>query len=92
MITHVVKVGGKQYVIKPGMKIVVDRVAGEIGNEVTFTDLLTDKPVKAKIVKSVLGDKVMTRRFRNKSRYTRTLGHRQPSTLLEFSVKVAENK
>ncbi len=90
--TSIIRVGGKQFTVKPESTLTVDRVSGAVGDMLTFDDLLGGKPVTGKIVAHTLGDKVETLRFRNKTRYSRKVGHRQTKTVLAFSTTVAHNK
>lgn len=86
----VARISGKQYVVNPGDKVTVNRLTASVGDTVDFSDLVTNKAVKATVVAHVLAPKVMTRRFRNKSRYQRTVGHRQPLTVVAFEGKAKE--
>ena len=91
----VIRTGGKQYRVAPGDVIRVEKLAGEIGSEVelpakaAFNDggeLVAGGTVKATIVASGRGDKVIVFKFKRKKQYKKTIGHRQ-----SFSeVKVGE--
>jgi large subunit ribosomal protein L21 len=91
----VIKTGGKQYVIQPGMELKVEKLDVEVGKTVTLTDvLLVDEKVGtplvagAKVIATVLengqGKKVTGVKFHNKVRYRRTFGHRQEFTKLKI--------
>ncbi len=80
----VVEIQGKQWIVTPNAKLVVDRINVEVGQVVTFSNMLDVGEVKAEVVEHILGDKIVTRKFRNKTRYQRTKGHRQHQTVLVF--------
>ena len=88
----VIQVGGKQYCVTPGQKLVVDRFEGAIGDTVTFENKLGSDSVTAEVVAHVKGDKLIIRKFRNKTRYNRFKGHRQPQTVLAFKDTNAKTK
>lgn len=97
----VVTLAGKQYIVAEGESLSVDKhVEGKEGeNFVTDQVLLItndskttvgaplvkDASVSFKIQKIGKAQKVVTARFRAKSRYRRTVGHRQPQTVLEVT-------
>lgn len=90
----IVKTGGKQYKVIEGKTIVVEKLDGEKNTLVTFDQVLAiggEKQVigspyikmakvKGKIVETFKDDKVRVVKFKPKSRYTRTQGHRQSKT------------
>lgn len=80
----VVEIQGKQWAITPNTKLVVDRINAEVGQIIAFSNMLDAGEVKAEVVEHILGDKIVTRKFRNKTRYQRTKGHRQHQTVLVF--------
>lgn len=94
----VIKSGGKQYRVSEGDTVVVDRLGGEPGTEVTFSDVLLisgEKPkvgkptvagakVTAEIVEQMRDKKIVVFKFRRRKRYRRKAGHRQQLT----SVKI----
>lgn len=79
----VIQTGGKQYCIHEGQKLFVDHLNSEAGSTVTVPDLLTKDSVTLEVVAHLLGKKVTTRKFRNKTRYHRVKGHRQSLTLVK---------
>lgn len=85
----VVEIQGKQWVVTPNTKLVVDRINAEVGQVVTFSNMLDAGDVKAEVVDHILGNKIVTRKFRNKTRYQRTKGHRQHQTVLVFRDNAA---
>ncbi|HHE76433.1 MAG TPA: 50S ribosomal protein L21 [Candidatus Parcubacteria bacterium] len=101
----VIKTGGKQYIVKPGDKIKIEKINGEVGSEVKFNDvLLVDKNNKVeigspalekaevigKITKQGKGDKVIVFKYKPKTRYKKKTGHRQLYTEVEI-LKISFN-
>jgi len=95
----VLVISGKQYKVKTGDTILVDKLTGEAGDAVTFdTVLLTHDEgktnigspqvakvkVKAKIIEHIRGEKIDVHRFRAKSRHRRKRGFRAELTKLEI--------
>ena len=94
----VIKAGGKQQRVKPGDVIEVELIHGQHGESVTFTPLLVvdddgkahvgkdlgRATVKAKLVGQQKGDKVKIFKYRPKTGYKKTQGHRQMYTLVEI--------
>jgi large subunit ribosomal protein L21 len=90
----VIRTGGKQYRVAEGDVLRIEKVAGNIGSEVTFNDVLmlggTDSPKVgrptvggAKVVGKILAQDKHRRvlHFRKeKEGWTRRRGHRQPYT------------
>ncbi len=90
----VIRTGGKQYRVAEGDVLRIEKIAGDVGAEVTFTDVLmlggTDSPKVgkptvsgARVVGKVLAQ-VQHRRVlhfrKEKEGWTRRRGHRQPYT------------
>lgn len=100
----VIKTGGKQYIVKPGQKVKIEKIAGEAGKAVTFSDVLlvennadtkigtpivAGATVGAKILKQGRGEKVIAYKYKAKKRYHRKKGHRQAFTEVEITeIKV----
>lgn len=92
----VIKTGGKQYRVEPGQVLLVEKLAGEPGDELAFDNLLMvvkDEGVPevgapyirgAKAVGTVLsqerGKKILVFKYKPKSNYRRRQGHRQSLT------------
>lgn len=89
----IVKTGGKQYRVEPGLKLRVEKLEAEPGSQVELPVLLLsgEKTVVgasfvegAKVVAEVLahgkGRKITISRFKAKVQYRRKKGHRQPYT------------
>ncbi|MCX6724047.1 MAG: 50S ribosomal protein L21 [Candidatus Staskawiczbacteria bacterium] len=98
----VIKTGGKQYIVKPGDKLKVEKLDKKAGEEISFSDVLlveNDKKVeigtplvkaevKAKILSHGKGDKIIVFKYKPKKRESRKIGHRQPYTEIEIiSIK-----
>ena len=95
----IIRTGGKQYIVKPGDKLKVEKLLKEVGEEFSFTDvLLSEKDnkvevgtplVKAEVMAKVLshgkGDKVIIYKYKPKKRESRKVGHRQPYTEIEIT-------
>jgi large subunit ribosomal protein L21 len=96
----VIRTGGKQYIVSPGDKIKIEKIAGKEGKEVSFSDvLLVDKQnkleigqpkvkgakVAAKILKQDRSKKVTILKYKPKVRYKVKKGHRQPFTQVEIT-------
>lgn len=94
MAIAVIKTGGKQYVVSEGAYINIEKIDGvKEGDSIKFdTVLLKDndkdtevgKPtlsgatVTGKVMKAGKGDKIVVVRYKQKSRYHKKRGHRQP--------------
>ena len=90
----VIKTGGKQYRVAKGDKIFVEKLPGNVGDAVSFDEVLLvggealklGKPlvggakVEAKIVEHGRGEKIIIFKFRRRKNYRRKTGHRQPFT------------
>jgi large subunit ribosomal protein L21 len=99
----IIKTGGKQYKIKKGDKIKVEKLDGKEGEKITFSEVLfigDEKNVKVgtplvkgarvegKILKTAKGKKVVGVKFKAKKRYKVKFGHRQTMTEVEI-IKIA---
>jgi large subunit ribosomal protein L21 len=91
----VIATGGKQYRVSEGDVVFVEKLAGDIDDEVVFSDVLTvvqDGDVKigapylegakvtAKVVKQGKEKKILVYKYKSKANYRRKQGHRQPYT------------
>lgn len=91
----VVRTGGKQVKVAEGDIIAVERLAGDPGAKVTFSDVLLVKlgdavkvgeptvsgaQVVATIQAQERGKKIVIRKFKRRKGYLRTRGHRQYQT------------
>jgi large subunit ribosomal protein L21 len=95
----VLRTGGKQYKVTEGQILAVEKLERSANNTVTFNDILLvskegsltvgkPKVEKAKIKAKLLGDfrdkKIRVVKYKSKSRYTRTTGHRQTKTKIQI--------
>ena len=95
----VIKTGGKQYLVYPGLKLKIEKLEKEEGSELTFSDvlllekdnevkigmpLLSDVKVVSRILKQGKEKKVIAFKYKAKKRYKVKKGHRQPYTEIEI--------
>ncbi len=95
----IVNIAGKQYKVAPGQTIIADRLEGDVGDTLTFSEVLlttdgkathvgtpkvTGVTVKAKIVAQGKGKKIEVYRFKSKVRYRKHIGFRPSQTKLEI--------
>jgi len=96
----IIKTGGKQYKVAVGDKLKIEKLPNQVGEKVKFDTLLAssqdgqdlllgepilkDKSVEGKILEQGKADKVSVIKFKNKTRYKRNYGHRQPFSLVEI--------
>lgn len=91
----VIQTGGKQYRVAPGEEIKVEKLNGNVGDEVYFdTVLLVSKDDKVAVGKPVLkdtrvvakitshsrGPKIVVFKYKRRKGYRRKQGHRQDYT------------
>ncbi len=91
----VIQTGGKQYRVEPGEELKVEKLHGEVGDEVWFDSvLLVSKDDKVKVGKPVLksakvraqitrqgrGPKIVVFKYRKRKGYRKKQGHRQDYT------------
>jgi large subunit ribosomal protein L21 len=81
----IITTGGKQYIIKPDQSVAVEKLSLQVGDTLALTDLLTGELVNLQVVEHTRGAKVVIRKFRNKTRYHRLRGHRQPLTMVRLA-------
>src|SRR3954451_16886302 len=97
----IVETGGKQYRVKPGDTIAVERVAGEPGEVLDLGRVLlvagdgdaarvgspgvAGAVVRAEVVEHARGEKIVVFRYKSKVRYRRKTGHRQALTRLRIN-------
>jgi large subunit ribosomal protein L21 len=91
----VVRTGGKQYRVAAGDKIVVEKLAGNPGDQITLGDVLlagegadlkstNGLTVAAEIIAQAKGEKVTVFKKRRRHNYRRKKGHRQQHTILKI--------
>jgi large subunit ribosomal protein L21 len=97
----IIKTGGKQYRVAPGDQIVVERIAGNVGSEISLSEVLaiggngvpqigtpfvTDAAVSARIIQQPRGSKVIVFKKKRRKNYRRKRGHRQELTVLKIQA------
>jgi large subunit ribosomal protein L21 len=99
MATAVIRTGAKQYRVAAGEVIRIDKLVGNPGDEVIFSEVLAicedtiklGKPllggasVKGQIVSQDLGEKLIVFKFKRRKRYRRKNGHRQKYTSVRIT-------
>lgn len=87
-------IAGKQYKVRVGETVKVDRLANEVNENVEFPVLMTvendnvvtgnpvvkDVVVKAKVVSHTLGNKIVVFKYKAKKNERKKQGHRQAYT------------
>ncbi len=97
----VIKTGGKQYVVKPGDVIDIEKISGEPGEEVNFKEVLLvsadgedvkvgsplveSAKVEGRIVQQKKGEKIVVFKFKRRKGYRKKAGHRQSLTSVEIT-------
>jgi len=96
----VIKTGGKQYKVKEGDKIKIEKLNQEVGKKIKFDTLLIasedgeelnlgnpslGEKVEGKILEQEKDKKINVVKYKNKTRYLRNKGHRQLFTKVEIS-------
>lgn len=94
----IIKTGGKQYKVAEGQVLKIEKLEKKAGDKIKFETLLVADEQAAKIGAPSLGEKVegevigegkaekiLVVKFKNKTRYTRRRGHRQPFTQVKIS-------
>ena len=96
----VIKTGGKQYRVEPGATIRVEKLDGDAGGALEFTDVLlvadgdnirvgTPNVDGAKVVGEIVGQgrgpKLIVFKFRRRKGYRKKTGHRQPFTAVKIT-------
>jgi large subunit ribosomal protein L21 len=99
MSTAVIRSGGKQYRVAQGDTITVERLVGDPGTKVEFTEVLlvsgespkVGKPLVAgaKVAGEILaqgrGEKITTFKYKRRKKYRRKMGHRQELTQVKIT-------
>ncbi|OIP98055.1 50S ribosomal protein L21 [bacterium CG2_30_40_12] len=98
----IVKINSKQYAVFEGQEIKVDRLNEESGVFVLFysdeKEILVGNPelknvsVTLKKLKDLKDKKILVKRFKAKSRYHKTNGHRQPVSIIKVEKIVKREK
>ena len=101
----VIKTGGKQYLVSPGLKIKIEKIKEKEGQEVIFDQVLLleknkkleigkplvkDATVAGKIISQGRDKKKIVFKYKPKTRYKVKKGHRQAFT--EVEIKTINHK
>ena len=95
----VIRTGGKQYRVHEGDRIRVEKLPGDVGTSIDFTDILMiggekvavgtptvkGAKVSAEITAQDKAKKVIVFKMRRRKGYRRKNGHRQPYTELKIT-------
>ena len=96
----VIRTGGKQYRVKAGDILAVERLDGEPGSTITFSDVLAvgtgadlrvgtptlaGATVTAQVLVQGRAKKILIFKFRRRKNYKRTRGHRQYFTRVRIT-------
>ncbi len=97
----IIESGGKQYRVEPGAILALERLAGDVGSQVSLDRVLlvadgdnvrigqptvAGARVTSEIVAHERGDKIDVFKFKKRKKYRRKTGHRQELT----RVRIAE--
>ncbi|MCK4676938.1 MAG: 50S ribosomal protein L21 [Bacteroidales bacterium] len=104
----IVDIAGQQFKVEKGQEIFVNRLDGEEGSKITFSDvllidnngkidvgtpLIEGASVSAKIISHLKGDKVLVFKKKRRKGYKKTTGHRDYLTkILIENIKVKAAK
>ncbi len=93
--------GGKQYQAVEGKTIAIEKIDGEPGAPLEFTDVLfrkngegkfevgkpyLEKAIKASIIKQMRGPKLIIFKFKRRKKVRIKKGHRQPITVIRVET------
>lgn len=79
----IIKTGGKQYKVKTGDKLKVEKLP-KTPSKIKFKDILFGKIVFSKIIAEGRLPKVRILKFHRRKRYKRVSGHKQPYTEIQI--------
>ncbi len=82
----IIRLGGKQYRVREGETLVVDRLPADEGKTFTPDVLLGDATVTAKVVAHVRGPKIRIGKYRRRTGYKRHNGFRAAQSRIEISL------
>ncbi len=97
----IIETGGKQYLVAPKDKVILEKLDVKQGDLVTFDKVLlrvndssvsVGKPyvsgskVTGVVLSQQRGKKLVVFKYRAKSRYRRKIGHRQSETVVEIQT------
>lgn len=101
----VIKTGGKQYVVKEGDVLQIEKLGLEAGRKILLdrvlliedgektligTPVLENAVIRAEILKNLKGEKVLVFKKKRRKQFRRTRGHRQPLTEIRIERIIAD--
>ena len=102
------KTGGKQYSVKAGQILKVEKLEGKEGDSISFNDILAvsdnsdhtigsplvkGATIEAKILEQIRDKKIIVFKKRQRQNYRHTQGHRQYLTVLKIeSIVIGDKK
>jgi len=101
----VIKTGGKQYVVKEGDVLQIEKLGVEAGRKILLdrvllieegektligTPVLENAVVRAEILKNLKAEKVLVFKKKRRKQFRRTRGHRQPLTEIRIERIIAD--
>ena len=92
----IIETGGKQYTVTEGSEIFIEKVEGKEKDKVTFdkvlmldgkvgTPYVSGAKVTGEIVKQGKQKKIVIFKYRQKTNFHKTQGHRQPYTKVKIT-------
>lgn len=95
----IIQTGGRQYKVSEGICLNVEKINGEVGSELTISDVLmlggdtvtvgqpnvNGASISATIEEQGRGDKVLVHKFIRRKNSQKLNGHRQPYTRLKIN-------
>ena len=95
----VIATGGKQYRVKEGDVLCIEKIDAEVDSVVSFDVLLLGEgdevkvgaptvagaKVEAKVLGQMKGEKIVVYKYKSQKTYHRKQGHRQPYTKVEIT-------
>jgi large subunit ribosomal protein L21 len=102
----IIKTGGRQYRVAEGDTIDVDRLEGEAGQKLTFSDVLLHADgdnlthggslegatVSGEVVEQRKDEKLIAFKYRRRKGYHRTVGHRRKLTRVKITGITLDSK
>ena len=96
----VIKTGGHQYKVKEGEQLKIEKVEGNPGESLKFSDVLllqddekclfgapmvANASVDAVIKEQTRNDKIIVFKYKRRKNYKKKTGHKQPQTIVEIT-------
>jgi large subunit ribosomal protein L21 len=82
----IIRLGGKQYRVREGETLVVDRVRADEGKTFEPDVLLGDGTVTAKVIAHERGPKIVVGKYKRRTGYKRHTGFRAATSRIEISL------